>query len=49
MQSVCSDVTVDTEKSVLKQGVVQHLYGRLSGQLHPHCNDSHLLVTHPAP
>jgi len=45
MQSVCSIVTVDTEKSVLKQGAVQHLYGRLSGRLHDHCNDSHLLVT----
>lgn len=38
-------MSVDTEKSVLKQGAVQHLYGRLSGELLPNCNDSHLLVS----
>lgn len=36
---------MDTEKSVLKQGGVQHLYGRLSGQLREDCDDSHLLVS----
>lgn len=41
---VCSQVQVDTEKSVLKQAAVQHLYGRLSGTLKPHANDAQLLV-----
>ena len=41
---VCSQVKLDTEKSVLKQAAVQHLYGRLSGTLKPHANDAQLLV-----
>lgn len=41
---VCSQVRVDTEKSVLKQAAVQHLYGRLSGTLKPQANDAQLLV-----
>lgn len=49
MQGVCSDVNVDIEKSVLKQGTVQHLYGRLSGNLHPDCTDAHLLVSNLPP
>ena len=44
LSGVCSVVSVDREKSVLKQGAVQHLYGRLSGQLKPNANDAHLLV-----
>lgn len=44
---VCSRVDVDTEKSVLKQAAVQHLYGRLSGTLKPHANDAQLLVSTP--
>lgn len=44
---VCSHVHVDTEKSVLKQAAVQHLYGRLSGTLKPHANDAQLLVSTP--
>lgn len=44
---VCSCVNVDTEKSVLKQAAVQHLYGRLSGTLKPHANDAQLLVSTP--
>ncbi len=44
LSGVCSVVNVDREKSVLKQGAVQHLYGRLSGQLKPNANDAHLLV-----
>lgn len=44
LAEVCSQVRVDTEKSVLKQGAVQHLYGRLSGQLQPDANDAKLLV-----
>lgn len=42
---VCSHVKLDTEKSVLKQAAVQHLYGRLSGTLKPHANDAQLLVS----
>ena len=49
MQGVCSSVTVDVEKSVLRQGSVQHLYGCLSGTLHPDCSDAHLLVCPPSP
>lgn len=45
---VCSQVKLDTEKSVLKQAAVQHLYGRLSGTLKPHANDAQLLVSSPA-
>lgn len=48
VQGVCSSVSVDTEKSVLKQNAVQHLYGRLSGKLLDNQTDSHLLV-HPIP
>ena len=48
-QGLCTGVSLDTEKSVLKQGAVQHLYGRLSGQLLPGCNDAHLLVSHLVP
>lgn len=44
---VCSQVKLDTEKSVLKQAAVQHLYGRLSGVLKPHANDAQLLVSTP--
>ena len=44
LAEVCSQVKVDTEKSVLKQAAVQHLYGRLSGQLLPDANDAQLLV-----
>ena len=42
---VCSEVKVDTQKSVLKQAAVQHLYGRLSGTLKPSANDAQLLVS----
>lgn len=31
--SVCEAVQVDVAKSVLKQGAVQHLYGKLSAQV----------------
>ncbi len=37
---VCSQVKLDTEKSVLKQAAVQHLYGRLSGTLKLSANES---------
>ncbi len=36
---------VDRPKSVLKQGAVQHLYGRLSAKLRPGCADAELLVS----
>ena len=45
---VCSQVHIDTEKSVLKQAAVQHLYGRLSGTLKPGANDAQLLVSTPS-
>ena len=32
VQGVCTDVIVEREKSILKQGAIQHLYGRLSGK-----------------
>lgn len=47
LRGVCVDVTVDRPKSVLKQGAVQHLYGRLSGTLRPGCADVELLVRTP--
>ena len=47
VQGVCTDVTVEREKSILKQGAIQHLYGRLSGKLREGVNDASLLVSHP--
>ena len=44
MQGVCTNVTVEREKSILKQGAIQHLYGRLSGTLREGVNDASLLV-----
>ncbi|DBA90081.1 TPA: hypothetical protein ACH3X1_003400 [Trebouxia sp. C0004] len=47
---VCSQVKLDTEKSVLKQAAVQHLYGRLSGTLKSSADDAQLLAAlHPTP
>lgn len=40
-----STVEVDVEKSVLRAGSVQHLYGRLSGTLHPDADDGQILVS----
>ena len=34
LSGVCERVSVDVAKSVLKQGAVQHLYGKLSAQVH---------------
>lgn len=45
VQGVCTDVTVEREKSILKQGSIQHLYGRLSGKLREGVNDASLLVS----
>ncbi|GAB4817906.1 hypothetical protein N2152v2_004952 [Parachlorella kessleri] len=50
LSTVCSDVRVDVAKSVLKQGAVQHLYGKLSGQLGAGKTDADLLrALHPTP
>ena len=44
VQGVCDNVTLEREKSVLKQGAVQHLYGKLAGQMRPDATDASLLV-----
>ena len=44
MQGVCTNVIVEREKSILKQGAIQHLYGRLSGTLREGVSDASLLV-----
>ena len=44
MQGVCTSVVVEREKSILKQGAIQHLYGRLSGTLREGVSDASLLV-----
>jgi hypothetical protein len=44
VQSVCHEVRVEREKSILKQGAVQHLYGRLAGTLRADAGDAALLV-----
>lgn len=44
VQSVCDEVRVEREKSILKQGAVQHLYGRLAGTLKDNAGDASLLV-----
>jgi isochorismate synthase/2-succinyl-5-enolpyruvyl-6-hydroxy-3-cyclohexene-1-carboxylate synthase/2-succinyl-6-hydroxy-2,4-cyclohexadiene-1-carboxylate synthase/O-succinylbenzoate synthase len=50
LAGVCSSVQVDVAKSVLKQGAVQHLYGKLSAQLDPGHTDADLLrALHPTP
>ncbi|KAK9805814.1 hypothetical protein WJX73_002942 [Symbiochloris irregularis] len=51
LQGVCAScVDVDVEKSVLRAGSVQHLYGRLSGTLHPDADDAQILAAlHPTP
>lgn len=44
LQHVCGDVRVATEKALLKLPAVQHLYGRITGQLQRGHNDADLLV-----
>ncbi|KAG1664092.1 hypothetical protein FOA52_013276 [Chlamydomonas sp. UWO 241] len=47
---LCSSVSIEVPKSVLKQGAVQHLYGRLAAELTAESNDAHLLqALHPTP
>ncbi|KXZ52491.1 hypothetical protein GPECTOR_9g535 [Gonium pectorale] len=46
----CEDVNVEIRKSVLKQGSVQHLFGRVAARLRRGRNDAHLLAAlHPTP
>ena len=46
----CEDITIEVPKSVLKQGAVQHLYGRLAARLRRGRNDAHVLsALHPTP
>ncbi|KAG7671813.1 putative Protein PHYLLO, chloroplastic [Nannochloris sp. 'desiccata'] len=48
--TVCDDVRVEITKSVLKQGSVQHLYGKLAGRLKEDIGDAGLLAAlHPTP
>jgi isochorismate synthase len=50
LRGVCEDVVVEVSKSVLKQGSVQHLYGRLAGRLRAGRGDAQLLAAlHPTP
>ncbi|GMH33012.1 hypothetical protein BSKO_00846 [Bryopsis sp. KO-2023] len=50
LDNVCSKVELEVPKTVLKQRAVQHLYGRLSGELAFDKNDADLLrVLHPTP
>lgn len=44
LQEVCEQVAVEREKSVLKHGAVQHLYGKLAGRLRDGCDDAAILV-----
>ena len=46
----CEDVAIEIRKSVLKQGAVQHLFGRVAARLRRGRNDAHLLAAlHPTP
>lgn len=48
--NVCSNVELEVEKSILKQGSVQHLYGRIAGSLKPEVDDLDLVQElHPTP
>lgn len=49
-KEVCISVDLEVEKSVLKQGSVQHLYGRIAGRLRPDVDDLDLIQElHPTP
>ncbi len=49
-KKLCNTVDLEVEKSVLKQGSVQHLYGRVSGSLKPDVDDLDLVQElHPTP
>lgn len=48
--TLCSCVNLEVEKSVLKQGIVQHLYSRIAGILRPNVSDLDLITElHPTP
>ncbi|GAX76586.1 hypothetical protein CEUSTIGMA_g4032.t1 [Chlamydomonas eustigma] len=50
LRTLSESVNVEVPKSILKQGAVQHLYGRLAAELKPSSNDGHLLKSlHPTP
>ncbi|GLC45490.1 hypothetical protein PLESTM_001741500 [Pleodorina starrii] len=50
LEGPCEDVVVEIRKSVLKQGSVQHLFGRVAAALRRGRNDAHLLAAlHPTP
>ncbi|KAK9841086.1 hypothetical protein WJX84_008308 [Apatococcus fuscideae] len=50
LMGICDVVTLEREKSVLKQSTVQHLYARLAATLQPEANDATLLAAlHPTP
>ncbi|GIL93104.1 hypothetical protein Vretifemale_20563 [Volvox reticuliferus] len=50
LEGPCEDVHVEIRKSVLKQGSVQHLFGRVAAALRRGRNDAHLLAAlHPTP
>lgn len=50
MASVCSSVSLDVSKALLKLRAVQHVYGRVSGHMPRACNDADLLrALHPTP
>ena len=49
-EKLCKDVNIEVEKSVLKQGSVQHLYGRIAGSLEQGVDDLSLVrELHPTP
>jgi isochorismate synthase/2-succinyl-5-enolpyruvyl-6-hydroxy-3-cyclohexene-1-carboxylate synthase/2-succinyl-6-hydroxy-2,4-cyclohexadiene-1-carboxylate synthase/O-succinylbenzoate synthase len=49
-EKLCDDVDVEVNKSILKQGSVQHLYGRIAGSLNPDVQDLDLVrELHPTP
>jgi isochorismate synthase/2-succinyl-5-enolpyruvyl-6-hydroxy-3-cyclohexene-1-carboxylate synthase/2-succinyl-6-hydroxy-2,4-cyclohexadiene-1-carboxylate synthase/O-succinylbenzoate synthase len=49
-EKLCKDVNIEVEKSVLKQGSVQHLYGRIAGSLKEGVDDLSLVrELHPTP
>eukprot|EP00892_Ulva_mutabilis_P000338 jgi/Ulvmu1/10304/UM060_0106.1 len=50
MASVCSSVSLDVSKTLLKLRAVQHVYGRVSGHLPRSCSDADMLrALHPTP
>ena len=47
---VCTSIEPESEKTILKQSAVQHLYSKILGRLRPGCGDAHALAAlHPTP